>query len=67
MGTEQIFDLVIAVAGLSILIWLFFYAIKDVLAKDNAKRKLMHNAIIILLCLVYIGKIIVKDLLPILN
>ena len=67
MEIKQIFDLVIAIAGLSILLWLFFYAIKDLLTKDNAKRKLMHNTIILLLSLVYIIKIIVKDLMPVLN
>ena len=66
MEIKQAFDLLITIVALSILLWLFIYPVKDIFLKASAKRKGVHNAILILLCLIYIGKVIVKDLMPIL-
>jgi hypothetical protein len=67
MGKKQILDIIIGFSGLSILLWLFLFALKDILARANAKRKTAHNTIIAFLCLIYIVKIVVKDILPLLK
>jgi hypothetical protein len=67
METKQLLNVIIGFLGLSIFVWLFFFALKDILANENAKRKIIHNAIIIAICLIYSIRIIIKDLFPILK
>lgn len=56
--------LMLAITGFSIMLWIVWYALKDMLTIKLAQRKPAHNAVIVVLCLIYLVKIIVADLLP---
>lgn len=61
---KKLVDLFINAIGVSILTWLLYTAIKDILLKSEARRKKSHNLIIVVLSLIYMVKIIVKDIYP---
>lgn len=56
-------SLIVSIAGLSILLWLFTNAFYDILRKSKPIRQPGHNLLIICLTGIYIVKIIVKDIL----
>lgn len=61
---KDVIHLFLAMAGFSVLLWLVRHALKDMLYIGRAQRKPIQNMVLVLLCLIYLVKIIVADLLP---
>lgn len=61
---KDVIHLFLAIAGFSVLLWLVRLALKDMLTVGRQERKPIQNAVLVLLCLIYLVKIIVADLLP---
>ena len=61
---KDVIHLFLAIAGFSVLLWLVRLALKDMLTVGRQERKPIQNAVLVLLCLIYLVKIIVADLFP---
>lgn len=57
-------NILIYIAGISILLWLFIIGILDLMRRDNKRRKVAHNVVILLLSGSYIIKIVVMEIIP---
>ena len=64
MNVNDLVHLMLAAIGFSILLWLLRHALKDMITVKMAQRKPVYNVVIILLCLIYLVKILVADLMP---
>jgi hypothetical protein len=56
-------ELLVAIAGISILLWLFVNALRDLLPSGRHTRKPSHNILILCLTGIYIVKILFKEIL----
>lgn len=61
---QLVMNILIYIAGISILLWLFIIGILDLMRRDNKRRKVAHNVVILLLSGSYIIKIVVMEIIP---
>jgi hypothetical protein len=61
---KDVIHLILAITGFSLLLWLVWIALKDMITIGRPQRKPIQNVLLVLLCLIYLVKIIVADLLP---
>jgi len=61
MDDKTILEFIVNILGLGILLWLLSISIID-LKRNNRRKSVFHNLIIIGICIVYSLKILLKDL-----
>ena len=64
MQDNTTLDIIVDLLGLGILIWLMTKSLID-MVRGNKEKKVHHNLIIVGICLIYLLKILLKDLLGI--
>jgi hypothetical protein len=64
---KKLLDLILNLAGISILSWILLFALRDIFRGSERERRLSFNVLVFVLSLAYIIKILAEELLPLLN
>ena len=58
---NSVLDIIVNLLGLSLLLWFLANALMD-LIRGNKQKTVIHNLLIVGICLIYSVKILLKDL-----